>query len=170
VQLVRFGRLPSELWNELVAGEEDPFEHGDSQIEWRRKEHHVVLRDDAGAPVASAGLVVAEVDAGGGSFAVVGIGGVIVAQRFRGQGHARTLLAAAIEDAGRLGPELAMLFALPSRAGLYRKLGFAEIDVPVRVQQPGGPVTMDPELGMWRALRPGATWPCGPVSLLGPPF
>jgi GNAT superfamily N-acetyltransferase len=115
-------------------------------------------------------MVVAEVEAGGTRFPVVGVGGVIVAGRFRGRGHARTLLAALLQDAARLGPELAMLFALPSRAGLYRKLGFADIDAPVRVEQPGGPVTMHPDVAMWRALRAGAAWPAGRVALLGLPF
>lgn len=170
MELVRFGRLPSELWDELVGDELDPFEHGDSQTEWRRKEHHVVLRDDGGEAVASAGMVVADVEAGGRSFPVVGVGGVIVARRFRGRGHARTLLAALLQDAAGLGPELAMLFALPSRAGLYRKLGFADIEPPIRVEQPGGPVTMNPDVAMWRALRAGAVWPDGQVALLGLPF
>ena len=47
------GEMPGTLWRELVDGEEDPFEIGDSDIEWHRR-HHTLLRVD-GRPVASVG-------------------------------------------------------------------------------------------------------------------
>ena len=34
------GEMPGALWRELVDGEEDPFDVGESDIEWRGKTHH----------------------------------------------------------------------------------------------------------------------------------
>ena len=57
----------------------------------------------------------------------------------------------------------------PDRVGLYRKLGFAEVAVQVLIAQPGGYVAM-PDRTMWRALRPGASWPAGDVTVRSLPF
>jgi hypothetical protein len=53
--------------------------------------------------------------------------------------------------------------------GLYERFGFAQLEGPVRADQPGGPVTV-PMRAMWRALAPAVRWPRGPVELLGDPL
>ena len=125
---------------------------------------------DEGRPIAAAGLIVAPVEAGGMPLSVVGIGGVIVTRSRRGQGLARRVMVAALECAARLGPDHALLFCRPDRAGLYRKLGFARVDAPVDVGQLDGARREMPLDTMWRPLRTGATWPPGPVSVPGLPF
>jgi predicted N-acetyltransferase YhbS len=106
----------------------------------------------------------------GEQFDVVGFGGVIVTRKRRGQGLARRVMEAAIADAAELGPERGLLFCRPDRAGLYTKLGFANVDAPVEVGQTGDRRVAMPLDTMWRPLRPGASWPDGPVSLPGLPF
>ena len=68
---------------------------------------------------------------------------MIVAVAHRGRGLARQIVAEALRLGASLGPELAMLFCLPSRAGLYERLGFSAIEPPVLVQQPDGPLRVD---------------------------
>ena len=164
MRLEQIGRLPRELWDELIGGEEDPFGVGDDPTEWRRKEHFSVLYDEQ-RPVAAAGLVVVETDHGD----VVGVGGVIVNRDYRDQGHLRPVLDAALERAATLGPDIAMLFTAEWNVSLYAHFGFREISAPVTVDQPGGPIEMS-DHAMWRPLREGAGWPDGPVRVRGLPF
>jgi predicted N-acetyltransferase YhbS len=169
VQLVEFDRLSAARRAELEGDEADPFEVAAVTLQFRPKERHVAFQDERGRLVASAGMVVAEVEVGGRRFAVVGFGGVIVNEKHRGRGLARRVVEAALARARELGPEFAMLFCLPDRVGLYRRLGFAEVTAEVRVRQPDGYATM-PMRTMWRALRDGAQWPDGPVTLQSLPF
>ena len=165
------GPLTDEQRAELEGGEEFPFGTVGLELTWRPKERHVLLVADDGALVASTGLVTsrAEVD-GSGIVPVVGVGGVIVAPPHRGEGHARTVVEAALERAATLGPRFALLFCRPGVAGLYQRLGFATIPGPVVVQQPGGKAAKMPQLTMWRALHDGTQWPPGRVRLLDLPF
>jgi len=154
-------------WDAIIAGEEDPFELGDETFEWRSKTHHTVQRDAGGRPIAHVGLLVADVEVGGETFPVVGVGGVIVTRSRRGQGLLRPLLEAAL--ARELGPDRALLWCTPKNVALYAHLGFEAIDAPVTADQSGGPLTM-PLPAMWRPLRDGVTWPPGDVRVPGPPF
>jgi predicted N-acetyltransferase YhbS len=169
MELVEFGRLTERYRTELEGDEEDPWDAAAWTLQFLPKEHHVGLRDDRGRLVASAGTIVVDVDVDGRRFPVVGLGGVIVNAEHRGRGYAREVVSAAIEGAGRLGPDFMFLFCHADRAGLYGKLGFNEIATKATVEQPGGTVTM-PMVAMWRALRPGAVWPEGRVALLSLPF
>ncbi len=166
---MEFGRLGPGRRAELEGDEDDPFQVSGVTLQFRPKERHVALQDERGRLVASTGLVISEVDVAGVRFPVVGIGGVIVAARHRGQGLARRVLDATLARARELGPDFAMLFCLPDRVGLYRRLGFLEIDHEVQVKQPLGYAPM-PLRTMWRALRDGAAWPDGPVVLETLPF
>jgi GNAT superfamily N-acetyltransferase len=163
------GRLTAEEWEGIVAGEPDPFGAEGLNLQWLPKERFFVLRAADGRPAATTGLVVADVEAGGEAFAVVGVGTVIVSKSQRGRGFMRRVLDAALETAPSLGPDRAMLFCSPANVARYGRFGFREIESRVVVQQPAGPVEMPPT-AMWRPLRPGATWPGGPVRLPGPPF
>jgi predicted N-acetyltransferase YhbS len=154
---------------DLEGDELDPFDVAGVTLQFRAKERHVALEDDRGRLVASTGMVITEVEVAGQRFPVVGIGGVIVNASHRGRGLARQVVEAALARAAELGPSFAMLFCLPDRAGLYRRLAFTEIVDEVRVRQPIGEAVM-PMRTMWRALRAGARWPPGPVLLLGLPF
>jgi len=162
------GQMTPDQWAELEDGEIDPFGGWDG-IEWAPKEHNVVLRGLGGRLIASVGLTVIDVEAGGERFPAVGVGAVIVSHAHRRQGHLRPTLDAALERAATLGPERAMLFCSPANAGMYGSFGFVEIAAPVHAHQPGGELEMPP-LAMWRPLRAGVTWPEGAVRLPGLPF
>src|SRR5215831_1409417 len=171
MEIVEFGRLTDEFRAELEGDEDDPFDAAGTPLRWRPKEQHVAVRGPAGRLVASTGLVVADVEVAGERFPVVGVGGVIVNEHWRGRGLARQVLEAALGAARALGPEFALLFCHPNRAGLYRRLGFTESDFAVRVEQPSGYQLMPQETHtMWRALRPGARLPEGELTLHSLPF
>jgi predicted N-acetyltransferase YhbS len=169
VEIVEFGRLTEAQLAQLYGEEEDPFEVGGLTLAFQPKHRHVVLRDESGRLLASAGLVIAEVKAGERRFPVAGLGGVLVHAAVRGRGLGHQVVEAALERARTMGPEFAMLFCLPNRVGFYLRLGFAEIPVAVEVKQPVGHATM-PLRTMWRALRDGASWPEGAVALQTLPF
>jgi predicted GNAT family N-acyltransferase len=163
------GDLTDAQWEELQAGEDDPFGVGDLDMQWQPKERYLVLSGPDGRLRAAAGLVEVDVEAGGETFPVAGVGGVIVAHPYRGQGLARQVVEAAVARAETLGPERAMLFCAPHNIALYARFGFIEIAAPVFAQQPQGEIEMPPA-AMWRPLREGAGWPDGPVRLAGRPF
>ena len=170
MELIDCGPLTDAQRAELEGGEEHPFGTLGIELQWRPKDRHVLLRDGEGRPVASAGLVVVEVSVDEAApFEVVGLGAVIVAPPHRGQGHARTVLEAALERAAGMGPAFALLFCREAVAGLYRKLGFERVEPPVRALQPIGTVVM-PQDAMWRALREDVAWPAGPLSVRSLPF
>jgi predicted N-acetyltransferase YhbS len=112
---------------------------------------------------------VVEVDVAGKCFPVVGLGGVIVNANHRGRGLARTVVNAAIAKAEALGPKFVILFCHEDRTGLYRRLGFEEVEPPVLVRQPEGYVEM-PMRTMSRALADDARWPDGRLTLDDLPF
>lgn len=169
VRVVEFGRLTPAHRADLEGEESDPFDVAGVTLRFRPKERHVGLQDERGRLVASAGMLVVEAEADGRRFTVVGMGGVIVTASHRGRGLARRVVEAALDRARILGPEFAVLFCLPDRAGLYHRLGFSEVTHQVLVEQPGGHASM-PLHTMWRVLRPGAIWPDGPVVLQSLPF
>jgi hypothetical protein len=114
-------------------------------------------------------MLVVEVEVQVQRFSVVGFGGVIVRADHRGRGLAREIVQAALAKARTLGPAFALLFSHEDRAGLYRKLGFAEIISEVVVKQPDGCAPM-PDRTMWQALYSHATWPDGAVIVHSLPF
>jgi predicted GNAT family N-acyltransferase len=163
------GQITQAQYEEIEAGEDDPFGMDDKDIEWVGKTHQTLLRGEDGTLIGKAGLVVVDVEAGRESFQVAGVGGVIVTRSERGKRRLRPLLEAALERAASLGPERAMLFCAERNVGLYERFGFSVIEAPVIAQQPSGPLVM-PMPAMWRPLQEGVTWPVGLVSLAGPPF
>jgi predicted GNAT family N-acyltransferase len=170
VDVVEFGRLSRGQRQELEGEEADPFDAAGDKLQWRSKDRHVALRGPDGRLVASAGLLIADIQVDDRPvMPVVGIGGVIVAAPFRGQGLANRVIVEALRRAGTLGPALAMLFCHRNRAGLYERHGFVEIDPPVLVQQPGDFVEV-PQVAMWRAIREGATLPSGRPVVHSLPF
>jgi GNAT superfamily N-acetyltransferase len=170
MEVVEFGRLDAARRAELEGDEEDPFDTAGNTLQWRAKDQHVALRGDGGRLVASAGLVLAEVEVGGGApIPVVGIGGVFVAQRYRGQGLGNRVISEVLARAAATGRELALLFCHRNRAGLYRRHGFAEVPPPVLVGQPDGRAEI-PMVSMWRPLREGAELPAGQLVLSSLPF
>ncbi|MFF7456412.1 GNAT family N-acetyltransferase [Kitasatospora sp. NPDC008115] len=155
------GYEPAEIFGDTP----DPFGVDAWGITWRRKEHHVGIREEPdGRLVAHAGLVVLPVSAGGRRTDVVGLGGVAVAADRRGRGLARAVVEGALDRARGLGPGAAILFCRPDVAGLYARLGWRPLEGPVEVEQPAGPVEM-PLRTMWFPLHEGARWPAGAVRL-----
>lgn len=169
MEIVEFGSLAPERRAELEGDEDDPFDAAGSTLRFRPKERHVALKDGRGRLVASTGLLMVDVEVAGARFPVIGLGGVIVNARYRGRGLAREVVEAALSKASRLGPAFAVLFCLPDRAGLYRRLGFSEIQSRVLIEQPQGFVPM-PMVTMWRALAESARWPDGAVTVHSLPF
>ena len=166
MELIELAGMTPEGRADLAAGEVNPF--GVNDLQWRESTHVMALRDE-GRLVAAAGLVIAAVEAGGDVFDVAGVGGVIVARPFRGQGLMRRVMDAAIARAAELGPAFAMLFCSVANSARYARFGFRRIEARVTAEQPGGIVDMG-EVSMWRPLRDGAAWPAGPVRVLGLPF
>ena len=169
MDIVEFGSLTAAQRSELEGDERDPFDTRGITLQYRPKGLHVGLREDLGQLVASAGLLVVEVEVDRERFPVVGIGGVIVTAQQRGRGLGRQVMEAALAKARSVGPAFALLFCHDDRAGLYRKLGFAEVSGEVVVQQPVGCAPM-PQRTMWRPLRRNARWPAGNVVVHSLPF
>jgi predicted N-acetyltransferase YhbS len=167
VELVEFGTLSPERYAELVGDEEDPWDAGESRLEWRSKERHVGICDDRGRLIAAAGLVVVDVQFGELDPApVVGIGGVIVAAAHRGHGLGWSVISGVVERAHELGPRIALLFCRPDRSELYRRHGFAEVHAPVFVDQSTGVLEM-PLVTMWRPVEQAVELPAGVVRVRG---
>jgi predicted N-acetyltransferase YhbS len=169
MEFVEFGRLSDAHRAELEGDEDDPFDGARSPLTYQRKQRHVAIAGDDGRLIASTGMLVVEVEVASRRFPVIGLGGVIVTAANRGRGLAREVVEAALAIARTLGPAFALLFCHDDRAGLYRKLGFADVTGGVRVRQPAGYVTM-PNRTMWRALQPDAQWPRGDLTVHGLPF
>jgi predicted N-acetyltransferase YhbS len=169
VDIVQFGPLTEPIRRELEGDEHDPFDATGTGLEFRAKDRHVGLRDDAGRLVASTGIVVVEVEVDDSRFAVVGLGGVIVNAHNRGRGLGRRVVETALTKARCLGPAFAMLFCHDNRAGLYCKIGFSPVNAEVLVRQPDGFASM-PERTMWLPLRAELAWPSGRVVVHSLPF
>jgi predicted N-acetyltransferase YhbS len=170
MQLVELDRFAAPFWEELVAGEHEPFGGIGEDLVWRDKTRNIGIREDDGRLVGAAGAVLAEVKIEQEPpFEVVGLGGLIVTRDARGRGLARVLCQNLIEVAGEFGVPRAMLFCLPKLMLLYREFGFTGIDAQVWAEQPGGRIEM-PLKAMWKALDGEAGWPCGRVELQGEPF
>jgi predicted GNAT family N-acyltransferase len=162
--------LTPQLRGELEGDEVDPFDAAGSTLQWRPKDRHVGLRGPDGRLLASTGLVQAGLEAGDGLVTeVVGIGGVIVAAPFRGQGLGSRVIVEALRVAAGLGPPAVILFCHRNRARLYARHGFLELARPVLVSQPDGFADI-PQVTMWRALRDGVDPPQGPIRVLSLPF
>ncbi len=169
VRLIELDRVTDGDWQQVIAGEPQPFGAVGEGLRWREKSHNLGLWDDAENLVALAGLVRAEVQVVDARLQVAGIGGVIVTRAARGHGFARVLIERLLQIAHELGPERAMLFCLPANVGLYAKFGFQLIEEPVWAPQPGGLVEI-PLCAMWRPLARAASWPEGKIELLDEPF
>jgi GNAT superfamily N-acetyltransferase len=170
VQLAEIDALTSRDWDELVAGEPEPFGRVGEELTWRRKDRYVGVRDPAGRLLAAAGVALAEVRGPSApAFPVAGLGGVIVTREARGRGLARTVIEGGLEIARRMPVEHAMLFCLPRTMGLYEKFDFRPLQAPVHAEQARGRVLV-PMVAMWAPLREGASWPEGPIEVVGEPF
>jgi predicted N-acetyltransferase YhbS len=169
MQIVEFEHMTTRRRDELEGDEEDPFDAAGTTLRFQQKQRHVGVRNDRGRLVASAGMLVVEVDVAGERFPVVGLGGVIVNAAHRGRGLARTVVNAALTKAATMGPAFVILFCYEDRQGLYRRLGFEEVESPVLVQQPDGYAEM-PMRTMRRAVARNASWPDGRLTVRALPF
>lgn len=170
MRLVELDRLSESYWEDLVAGEHEPFGGIGERLLWRDKTRNIGVREDDGRLVAAAGVVLAEVKIEQElPFEVAGLGGLIVTRSARGRGLARMLCQGLVELAGELEVRRAMLFCLPKLIPFYREFGFVAIDAPVWADQPAGRIEM-PLKAMWKALDGEADWPSGRVELEGEPF
>jgi predicted GNAT family N-acyltransferase len=170
MRVLELDRLSEPYWDELVAGEHEPFGSIGAGLVWREKTRNVGVREDDGRLVAAAGVVIAEVKIGREPpFQVAGLGGLIVTRDARGRGLAHLLFQRLLELAAELALQRAMLFCRPELMALYGEFGFVAIDAPVSADQPGGRIEM-PLPAMWKALSSDVGWPSGRVEVLGEPF
>jgi predicted N-acetyltransferase YhbS len=170
MRLIELDRLSESYWEDLIAGEQEPFGGIGEDLVWRDKTRNIGVHEDDGRLVAAAGVVLAEVKIEREpSFEVAGLGGLIVTRSARGRGLARMLCQSLIELAGELEVRRAMLFCLPKLMPFYREFGFVAIEAPVWADQPDGRIEM-PLKAMWKTLDGEARWPSGRVELQGKPF
>jgi predicted N-acetyltransferase YhbS len=170
MRLVELDPKAEPFWDELIAGEREPFGGVGEQLVWRDKSRNIGLRDEDGRLLAAGGAVLAELRAGGGPpFPVAGLGGLVVTHDARGRGIARELAPHLLELASELPAERAMLFCVARLMPFYTEFDFRRIAEPVSVDQPGGRITMPLE-AMWKPLRDGVAWPPGELELSGLPF
>jgi predicted N-acetyltransferase YhbS len=163
--------LSSRDWDELVAGEHQPFGGVGEGMTWRSKDRYVGVRGEDERLLAAAGVVRADVRVGDREpFPVAGIGGVIVTRCERGRGLGRAVIEGAIEIARRMELERAMLFCLTRNVALYERFGFYALAQRARASEARGVIVV-PMTAMWAPLRDGVGWPAGePVEVLGEPF
>jgi GNAT superfamily N-acetyltransferase len=170
VDVVEFGRLSDGQRAELRAGEEDPFDAAGNRLHWRPKDRHVALRRADGTLIASAGLVLGDLQVENRPpMRFVGLGGVFVTAACRGQGLGKRIIREALRRAGAMGPDVVLLFCHRDRTGLYEQHGFVEIEPPILIQQPDGYAEM-PLAAMWRALGDDVALPPGRVAVHSLPF
>ena len=162
--VIRLPQYSKADLDEITGGLDDPFEVAAFGVRSRDKDVHFGVRHQ-GRLVAHAGLVDATVSVGQRRFPVAGLGGVVVAPDLRGHGLARLVVDAAVAHARGTGVEFGLLFCLPDRVPLYRRLGWRESADGMRVEQPGGVVVDHPLRTMWAPLADGAVWPPGPARL-----
>ncbi|MBE8471227.1 GNAT family N-acetyltransferase [Streptomyces sp. 3R004] len=162
--VIRLPQYTKADLDEITGGLDDPFEVAALGVRSRDKDVHFGVRH-AGRLVAHAGLVDATVSVGARRFPVAGLGGVVVAPDLRGQGLARLVVEAAVAHARGTGAEFGLLFCLPDRMPLYRRLGWRESTDGMRVEQPGEAVVDHPLHTMWLPLAEDAVWPAGRARL-----
>jgi predicted N-acetyltransferase YhbS len=169
VELIDLPEFGPDAYAQIVDGEPDPFGTDHLGIEWGPKSHHVGLMDD-GRLIGHAGWVASHVGVmNGETIEVLGLGGVLVHRRFRGNGVGRVLVAGAMQHMRMQGGTIAMLFCRPERLRFYGDLGWFPIAGAVTVGQPGGPIVM-PLRTCWHPLVEGATVPDGAMEFPGRPF
>jgi D-alanyl-D-alanine dipeptidase len=161
--VVRLARYTKADLDEITGGADDPFEVAAFGVSARDKDVHFGARSQ-GRLVAHAGLVEAPVEVAERRLRVAGLGGVIVAPGMRGHGLARAVVNAAVEHARGTDAEFGLLFCLPDRVPLYRRLGWRVLEGGMRVEQPGG-VIDHPLHSMWIPLADDAVWPAGAARL-----
>jgi len=138
LERVELGPLTEEDWEELQAGEHEPFGPVGAKLAWRPKERHIGLRAPDGRLVAVAGAVLADIEVeGAGEFQVVGLGSLIVTSAMRGRGLMPQVVDPLLRLAEGMGPERAMIFCRPDLVALYMGIGFIEITAPVWADQIG---------------------------------
>ena len=170
VELVELDRVSDPYWEELIAGEQEPFGGIGEGLSWREKTRNLGLRDEDGRLLAAGGVVLAELrPAAGDPFAVAGLGGLIVTHSARGRGLARRLAEPLLAAARELPVAHAMLFCLPALMPFYAEFDFRRVLAPVWADQPSGRIQMPLE-AMWKPLSEGAVWPEGELQLDGEPF
>lgn len=116
----------------------DPFGVAHLKLEWRPKELHLVL-DLEGHPVSHVGLLCHDVEAGGRTIRLAGLGGVVTVPSAQGHGYASLL----VQCAWRLAREewsvqASVLFCLHRLVPFYERLGWRVLEHPVEIDQSSG--------------------------------
>jgi len=169
VELVDLPEFGPDHYAQIVDGEPDPYGTDHLAVEWGPKTDHVGLMA-GGRLIGHAGWVSSTVNlATGDILEILGLGGVVLHCRYRGNGLGRLVVQGAMEQMRTQGGTIAMLFCRPERLRFYGELGWHPVTDVVTVGQPGGPMVM-PLRTCWLPLAEGATVPPGDLSFPGLPF
>ncbi len=169
MELLEPARFGPVEYGQIIDGEEDPYGTEHLGMEWREKSAHLVLVEQ-GRVVGHAGWVPADlVAASGERLGIVGLGGVMVHRRHRGNGLGNGLVTAAMDRMRRLGRPVGMLFCRDRRVPFYERLGWRPVGSEVTADQPTGPVSM-PLVTCWTPLAEGAALPASDLHIEGLPF
>lgn len=181
MELVDLPNFGPDAYAQIVDGEPDPFGTDQLAVEWGPKTDHVGLTD-GGRLIGHAGWVAADVRvATGETVEALGLGGVLLHRRHRGNGVGRMLVSGAMERMRSQGGSIAMLFCRPERLRFYGDLGWVPINGVVTVGQPApssgsdGPTQPGQSIVMplrtcWLPLAEGATVALGDLDFPGLPF
>jgi predicted N-acetyltransferase YhbS len=126
--------------------------------------HHLrLVMRGGGAIISHVALMLRSVSIGGQRVTVAGLAEVATDPAHRGQGHAATLLSAAIEAAKASPAAFLLLFG---QAGLYGAAGFRAVANPVtQLNLQSGAAS-----GLMMLALQGKPWPAGVLDLRGPVF
>jgi GNAT superfamily N-acetyltransferase len=152
---------------QLEDGEEDPW-GPPLDITFQPQHRHVVLVD-SDQVVGHAGFLPIEVETDGTRLAGIGLGGVMIHRRHRGQAMGGHLVEETTKRMRATGRPLAMLFCGEPRLAFYRRLGWQQLTGTVTVDQEAGAVVM-PLLTCWLSFNDDGVPPTGDLRLLGLPF
>jgi aminoglycoside 2'-N-acetyltransferase I len=118
-------------------------------VPWRNvtsapADHRVVLLDDAGNIVASAGLISRTASLDNAPVRIGGIGGVMVSPAHQRQGLGRIVMEAVHECLrSDHGVQFGLLFCEPHNTGFYESVGWRRFEGEVFAEQPNGSVRYD---------------------------
>jgi GNAT superfamily N-acetyltransferase len=136
--------------------------------EWAPIGYHV-LAYDGEQIVGHADLTERVADFGGRDTWVVGIGGVMTAREYRGQGISSAILDRC--EAFIVGPlqaDYGMLFCAPDIVPFYARRGWLLVESPVTVEQPGQRFVWPYLTMLWPC--PGLRWEETPINIRGLPW
>lgn len=161
-------RLTDEEREQLFGWGEDIFGAEHLGLKWKPKDWHFIV-EEGGRAVGHVGVLRHEVEVGGVTVAVGGVGGVVTVPEVRGRGYAQLAMRRAesfMRD--ELKASFGLLFCRDQLVPFYERQGWRTLADPVEFEQPSGR-TLSPLVVMVLPLGDRA-WPAGATDLKGLPW